>query len=256
MDSLTWTFAIIFNHHYGLKGNVFHKSYGNACKMTADSITGNLIYIANNPVGKKAVSSAWDYRWNFLRYSPFLSNETNKPEFSEYSRHPFSERFDPLEASKDMIFLVKAVKRMARAKQYLNYRFFESQKFRSLSEREKQQLADIIITEYNVIDYVPILQKYGSVQEYCKVLSMINGNEYEISDDKEKENYRHYMKMISISAEEGYDLRTKRYSGVEGETTKNNDCLMSRKLAEKLKRRFIAEAEASRIEIRKFLKTT
>lgn len=244
MSSVTWAFAIMFNRRYGLEGKLFHKPYGNAPKVKHKKIKDNLIYIANNPVEKKAVSAAWEYRWNFLRYT---------------SPNPFSEVFDPLEASKEMLYLVKAVKLRAAAGKVIDYDFFDSYRVMSLCEKEKQQLIDFIIYTYNVIDYQPIIERYGSIDNYCHVLNEVEGKEYDEDDDWEPEDYKHYMKMISIAEEEGYNMRYTRYEGVEGlppscKRTKNSGSLMPKELAEKLIKRYRNEVRASTLEICKFLR--
>lgn len=257
MSAVTWGFARCYNNHFGLAGKQFHRPFGNAPKVKDKKIISNLIYIANNPVEKKAVESAWDYRWNFLRYAPRLEAATGRLEWPASSRHPFSAEYDPLEASKDMLYLVKAVRLRAAAGKVIDYEFFRSQRYLSLCKEEQQQLIDIIITTYNVIDYEPILRKYGSMESYSRVLREVEGAEYDMDDDFEQEDYRHYLRMIAIAAEEGYDMRVRRYAGVEG-----MDCgagqargpMMPAELAERLVRRFRREVGASNLEIRKLLK--
>lgn len=247
--AVTWSFAYIYNRHYGLRGKVFHKSYGNAPKVKPKKIIENLIYIANNPVVKKAVESALDYRWNFLRYAPQIEAGTGRLAWPAVSRHPFSSEYNPLDASKDMLYLVKSVKLKAAASDWIDYKFFDSQRYKALGPKERQQILDIIIITYNVIDYEPMLRKYGSVESFGRVLSEVEGNEYDLSDDCELEDYRHYERMMKIAAEEGYDVRQKRYAGVgEGGHEMPPD------LAERLVRRFKIEVGASNLETCKFLK--
>lgn len=240
MSSVTWSFAIVFNHHYGLKGPVFHRPFGSAPKVQTQKIVGNMIYIANNPIGKKATTTAWDYRWNFLRYAPQLIASTGTMEYSACARHPFSEEYNPLEASREMLYLVKVVRLKVSSGEAIDYKLFESSKYASLCEKERLQLIDIIIATYNVIDYEPMLRKYGSVEQFCRVLTEVEGCEYDLTDDWESENYRHYEQMITIAIEEGYDIRNRRFAGIQttetcsasgktraksGKTMKNESCL-------------------------------
>lgn len=249
MSAVTWGFAIISNRHYGLSGNLFHKPFGSAPKVRQKKIIENLIYIANNPVGKKAVEAALDYRWNFLRYAPQIEAGTGRLAWPAVSRHPFSSEYNPLDASKDMLYLVKSVKLKAAASDWIDYKFFDSQRYKALGPKERQQILDIIIIMYNVIDYEPVLRKYGSVESFGRVLSEVEGNEYDLSDDCELEDYRHYERMMKIAAEEGYDVRRQRYAGVgEGGHEMPPD------LAERLVRRFKIEVGASNLETCKFLK--
>lgn len=259
MDAVTWSFATIYNHHFGLKGQVFHRPFGSAPKVKPQKISGNMIYIANNPVVKLAVSDAWNYKWNFLRYSPTLVKSTDQIVFTPESKHPFSTEFDPLKASRDMLYMAKVARARYDDDKIIDYRFFESPHYASLTDDEKNQLTDLIISLYNVIDYQPILQKYGSMDTFCKVLKQVEGNEYDLNDDWESENYRHYDQMIDICASEGYDLMKNRYKGVETSDSidktveESNSNRMPKELADKLIRRFGKEAGASSLEISKFL---
>ena len=291
MKAVAWAFAFLYNKNYGLKGQLFHHPFGSAPKTKSKKISGNWIYIANNPVGKKAAQQAWDYRWNFLRYAPQLDPVSGA---MTSARHPFSEEYQPLEASKAMLYLVKTVKKRAAAGDVIDYRFFSSSRYASLSEKERLQLLDIIITTYNIIDYEPIMRKYGSMEQFCRVLSEVEGGEYDLNDDWEPEDYRHYLQMISIAAEEGYDVRSRRlgpggnYQGKENPSKvgsssdsrhsasdKTLDCfgkcpkqkpLFDKNLsvlrempevlgdAERMIRRFKTEVGASDLEIGKFLR--
>ena len=234
MRAVSWTYATLYNRRFGLKGQLFKHTFGSSPKTTPHKISGNWIYIANNPLGKKAVQKAWDYRWNFLRYAPANAS----------SKHPFSEEYDPLSASGEMSYLVKKIRSKAKAGEYIDYRFFDSEKYTSLSVKERRQIIDIIISCYNVIDYGPLLRKFGTMERFCHVLEEVEGNEYDVGDDWEPEDYKHYVQMISISAQEGYDLQSKRYSA----------STMPPQMAEKLIFRFKTEAGATDLEIGKFLK--
>ena len=270
MKAVAWAFAFLFNKNYGLKGQLFHHPFGSAPKTKPKKISGNWIYIANNPVGKKAVGKAWDYRWNFLRYAPGMDPVSGGLKYSPSSRHPFSEEYHPLEASKDMLYLVKTVKNRTAAGDFIDYRFFSSSRYASLSEKERLQLLDIIITTYNVIDYGPMLRKYGSVEQFCCILEEVEGGEYDLNDDWEPEDYRHYLRMISIAAEEGYDVRSRRLGPMQtldcfGKCPKqkpvfDKNLSVLREMpealggVERMIHRFKAEVGASDLEIGKFLR--
>ena len=244
MDAVTWAYAIIYNRWYGLRGQLFHHPFGSAPKAKPKKISGNWIYIANNPVGKKAVQQAWDYRWNFLRYAPKLDPSSGLLTYTSSARYPFSEEYQPLEASKAMLYLVKTVKDRAAAGEVIDYRFFASEKYASLSEKERLQLLDIIITNYNTIDYKPILFKYGTIERFCRVLEEVEGGEYDLRDDWEPEDYRHYSRMITIAAEEGYDVSKQRLGpGAESDGR-----------LERMIHRFKMEVGSTDLEIRKFLR--
>lgn len=232
MSSVTWTFAMLYNNRFGLKGHVFHKPFGSAPKVKPQKIKENMFYISANPVVKKAVGKAWDYRWNFLRYGPSMP------------KNPFSEEINPITMSGELKTLMKEVQEKRNDLAYIDYRFFGSKKYLSLSRIEQRQLVDYIISVFNIIDYSPIIGKYGSVEAYCRVVDEIEGNDFELNDDADTEDYTHYDKMIQIAAEEGYDLRYKRYDiGTIPEKLYRDLCM-----------RFRNEAVATDIEIRKFFK--
>lgn len=235
MQSIDWTFAIIYNRHYGLKGKVFHKPFGSSPKVKPIKVSDNSIYIANNPVVKHAVTSSRDYKFNFLRYAPVYNVTTGR---YEKNAHPFSEEYHEDEASDELKKLIKIVKHCCKRGEYLSYRFFDSERYNALPENERLQLIDIIINTYNVIDYSIIIDKWGTMDNFFNVLDQVSGSEYDVDDDREDEDYRHYYKMFRIAAEEGYDIRKMRFS--------------SRKGYSKLIRRFRSEAGASEIELSKF----
>ncbi len=68
MQELDSWFTRVYNKQYGRKGPLFDGKYGSAVKLKEQKIRENFIYICNNPVVKKAVVKASDYRWNFLAY--------------------------------------------------------------------------------------------------------------------------------------------------------------------------------------------
>lgn len=258
MWDVTKAFARKYNNQYGLKGKVFRKPFNSAPKVKESSVVSNYIYIMNNAREKLEVARSYDYRWNFLRYCPG----------AEGAEHPFSEPFDYQMSSKEMKYLVRQVEgRFADCKP-IDYSVFNSPRYRSLSERERLQLVDAIIVRYNVIDYAPILSKYGTVEKIGEILDFVSGSEHDVSDDHDREDYRHFYRMMEIAAEEGYDMRNSRYKGVrwDDETEKGNpelngvmdgearDPRMDKELYDRLSYRFVREAGATQYEINKFIR--
>lgn len=237
MKALDWAFAFLHNKRYGCKGRVFKHSYGNAPKVKGKKITENCIYIANNPVPKKAASTAWDYRWNFLQYA-----KTGNDSEELVLMHPFSEKYDPTKASACLRRLVRIAKQRSKRGLPIGYDFFDTTSYQKLSVVERFQIIDIIISIYNRIDYSIIFDKWGSMEKFCFVLEQVSGSEYETGDDSENEDYHHYYQMIGIAAEEGYDMSKERIPA---------DKIPS-ELMERLLPRFKKEANATELEIRKF----
>lgn len=245
MSSIAWCFATIYNRKFGLGGAVFHHSYCSAPKYTSKKICSNAIYISNNIVEKHGVSSAGDYRWNFLKYSPSRNSSTGELYRTDASIHPFSEKYDEDAASEPMKKLVKEVHCKHKAGKPISYDFFESPTYKALDNKERLQILDIIISTYNVIDYEPLLQKYGTIDNYLRTLEVVEGSEYDLGDDTDREDYKHYNAMIAIAEQEGFDMRFVRYANAES---------MPPELLHRLIGRFRTEAGASALEIRKLLK--
>lgn len=233
MNKVTSVFARVYNHHYGLKGQLFHKPFGSSLKSRDSRIFDNVIYIANNALEKKAVALSADYRWNFLKYM--------------VNNHPFSDEYDPYSASKEMQYLINKVKKLHSRGEYIAYGLFDSGEYKSLCDKEKAQLVDMIINKYNVIDYRFILRRYGSFDKFCDVLSNIGGTEYDIGDDSDYEDYKHYYKMIRIAEEEGYKMSEKRYVGIG-----SGDGKLAPEMYRRIVKRFEKEVNASPKEIAKF----
>lgn len=234
MISVTSVFARKYNSKYGLSGKLFAKPYGSAPKVRPNKVADSMIYVAANGLNKMAASTAEMYRWNFLRYAE--------------SDHPFSDEFNPLKASQNMLALVKRVNQLFESDKYIDYKLFDSKRFNQLSEDERKQLVDIIISKYNVIDFSATQQMFGSLDDAFRMFSMASGSEYDIHDDTSREDYKHYYKMIKIAESEGYDMRTTRYVGFGDEANQ-----MDGEMAERLCRRFRMEAAASVHEIGMFL---
>lgn len=226
MNGLTSAFARMYNKQYKLSDKVFKKPFRSVSKYSDKKVRDNFIYIVNNPVEKKAVSRAEEYRWNFIKY---LDNPA-----------PFSEPVNPLTASKSLLSLMRKVTVRYRRGWCINYPFFRNGYY-SLAEKERLQLIDFVISTYNVIDRDLVISIYGSVDSAVQAMNSVSGSEYDITDDYSDEDYRHYYKMVRIAEREGYDLRTMRFSPTEK--------------YDALKHHFRKEVSASEYEICKFLHT-
>lgn len=124
----------------------------------------------------------------------------------------------------------------------MDYLFFRGI-YNQLIDNEKRQVLDYIVTTYNVIDYLAIRQKWGDYPTVCKMLSMVSGSEFDLTEEAVKEDYRHYYKMIRLAGREGYAMVSKRLNALSPSE--------QRRLAQI----FRYEADASPLEIAKFLHT-
>lgn len=227
MNGLTSVVARAQNRQYNTKGQVFKKPYKNASKYGKRAVKDNFIYIGNNPVEKKIVNHAEDYRWNFIKYLD--------------SADPFSEPIDFQTASASLIELVKKVKELHEDGKAIGYKTL-GKKWFLLDDKERNQLVDFIISTYNVIDKKTVMNLFGSYEGLTATLNAITGSEYDINDDLSKEDYRKYIKMREISREEGVDLHK-----IHFRQGTQRDASLSRLIS-----RCINEVQASEYEIKKF----
>lgn len=170
------TFVQDYSSHFALQHNatchrehapLFLKPFGSAPKIGDKSIRTALIYLGNNGPERKLSATAAEYRWSFLAYYR--------------NTHPFSEPLRLALASQAMRRAVSIVKNRARKNQALRYQTIQWL-FRPLNAVEKQQLIDIIITSYNVINYEQAIAYFGSYENMLKAMQYTKGSEYEIEE--------------------------------------------------------------------------
>lgn len=226
MRDLNALFTRAYNKCYGLSGPLFCERFKNAGKHKEQKIRENYLYICNNPVVKLAVPKAERYRWNFLAY---MEND-----------HPFSSISDST-LHDERLEQVRAIVRTRRSRgRPLDYGFFDGL-YSLLPESGKRQIADYIITLYNVIDYAAVRRMWGSFENLCQVLQTVRGAEYDLEDDNAQEDYRHYYRMIRVAANLGYDLTKGRFNHLSLEEEREIALACMKRVG------------ATRVEIAKFL---
>lgn len=191
MRELDSWFTRAYNRHYGRSGALFDGKYGSAVKLKEQKIRDNFIYVCNNPVVKKAVRRAEDYRWNFLAY---MSNN-----------HPFSEKLTVRDSSRKLRFALTEVRRCRERMRPVGYGFFQGV-YKDLSAVERRQILDYIVAQYNVIDYDTIRGMWGGFKKMCAGLGTVSGAEFDLRDDTSEEDYRHHYQMINLARDMGIDL--------------------------------------------------
>jgi len=181
-------FALEFNRHYGRKGRLLKKSFGSAPKYGNKAIRTSLAYNFNNPPERKLCSRVEEWRWNFLAYAdnPF----------------PFSRPFNPKKARACMKRAVAEVKAIYKAGGYLNYSVLE-RLFAPLETGEREQLTDIIIGTWSVIDYEYIISFYGDYQSMLKAFNSNTGAEFDIKEERGFYDDKVYSKMKEILQADG-----------------------------------------------------
>ena len=182
------SFSRKYNERFHRKGAVLEGPYGRAPKFEEKKARSNLIYVENNPVERKLVKEAEDYRWNYLAYAE--------------SDHPFSEKLVIRNARWPLQKAVKEVKTQFRAGKPMGYPQLE-RLFQPLDRKEKLQLTDFIITTYNVIDYQATIRCFGSYEKLLTALHSTTGSEYDLQEHFVGKSDVFYNQMTTLLLREG-----------------------------------------------------
>lgn len=174
------------------KGDYFEHPFKSAPKNGEKKARTNLIYLNNNPVERRMVKQAEDYRWNFMAYAQ--------------STHPFSEKIVLSKASRALRRALKRVQEQHKAGKHLPYAMLQ-QLFRSIpSDKEKQQLIDYIISTYNILRYDIVLQLFDSFEDELLATHSNTGSEYDIVDSFIGKSDAWYNNMTAtLLREKGYN---------------------------------------------------
>ena len=113
------------------------------------------------------------------------------------SDHPFSEPYRKEDASRAMIRAVNTVKSRRAAGQYLPYVLLQ-RLFKSLGSKEQEQLVDIIITTYSVIDHEEAIRYFGSYEKMLEADHSTTGSEYDMKETFLGKNDRCYARMADL----------------------------------------------------------
>lgn len=186
-DSLSW-FALRRNAQSGVKGAVFECSFGSVPKIGDKNVRSNLVYVGNNPVERKLVMKAEDYRWNYLAYAT--------------SDHPFSDKLVIRNASWSLRKAVKEVKAQVAAGMPMNYVMI-NRLFSPLDRKERLQLTDFIISTYNVIDYAKASKYFNTFDKMLIAMHATTGSEYDLNEVFIGKSDAHYNWMTTILLREG-----------------------------------------------------
>ncbi len=168
VKSYTIIFARAYNSAHNKHGRVLRRTFGSASKLGNKKIKTAISYLYNNPVEKKIVSKAQDYRWNFLAYAN--------------SQHPFSRKIILRNISQRLYYNIRLVKFMYINDQWLSYSFI-SNIFKDLDQEESDQLIDYIISLYCPIDFKKIDTYYGGHDSLILAINSNSGSEYDIHED-------------------------------------------------------------------------
>lgn len=181
---LTSLLAREYNGAWGRSGPLMEKPFGSAPKWGDKNARANLIYLDNNPVERKLVKRADEYRWNYLAYGA--------------SDHPFSEKMALRYASMPLRHALKRVKLIRDDGKYLTYRVIQSLLDSIPTDREKEQLKDFVIKTYSVIDHKAATRYFGGYAQELIAAASNTGSEYDISESFIGKSDKYYSEFTDI----------------------------------------------------------
>ena len=190
MDEIFCQITKEFNKYYGTKGSLFSRRYGNAGKFEDKKVRTAIAYLYNNPVEKKVAERCEDCRWTFLPYAT--------------SNHPFSDPLVLNQSSQRLRAAIKEVDTRFKSMTPIHYNVLE-RIFKNLSDKEKAQLADYIISTYNNIDFEEIIHYYGSYEAMILAINSNTGSEFDIREEKHPSPDTVYPRLYSILKERRLD---------------------------------------------------
>lgn len=179
-------FCKSYNSRHGLSGELF-SSYGMSLKKGNKAIRTALAYVNNNPVEDHICGKAEEWRWNFLAYSD--------------SDHPYSKKINLATASRRMRRAVEKVKYLRSTERPLTYEVLDNL-FDSLTIKEKQELVNLIINEYAIIDFRRTIGYYGDYDKMLTAFASNTGSEYEINEPFDPHSGQAYRKMADYLAKD------------------------------------------------------
>ena len=167
IGEVTSRFSVAHNGTCHYTGALFEHPYGSAPKYGDKKARTNLIYVGNNPVERRLCRLAEEYRWNFLAFAE--------------SPHPFSEPLVVRKASPQMKRAIREVRAQHAARRPMVYGQLK-RLFSSLQDSEKEQLVDLIVSTYNVIDYGAATRYFDSYQDMLTAMHASTGSEYDLNE--------------------------------------------------------------------------
>ena len=176
-------FAREYNKHCGTEGQVFEMPFGSAPKYNDKNARSVIVYIGNNPVERLLVRQAEEYRWNYLAYA--------------FCPYPFSEKIVIRRSSKALRAAVKVVKAEHKAGRHLNYTILKNLT-EELSASEKQQFTDLVISTYNVIDYMAACRFFDTYSDMLSAMHVTTGSEHDLNEVFVGKSDKPYSRMTAI----------------------------------------------------------
>lgn len=177
------------NAFFGTDGPVLKSHFGSAPKYGDKHARTNLIYIGNNPVERRLVKKAEEYRWNYLAYAQ--------------SDNPFSEKLVVRKATWPLQRAIREVKTLFKSGRPIGYATLQ-RLFSALDRKETLQLVDFIVSTYNCIDYAAAFRFFGSAEEMLSAMHATTGNEYDLNEVFVGKTDAPYARMTSLLLKHGF----------------------------------------------------
>lgn len=178
-----------YNSRHRREGALFERPFGSVPKSGEKYIKNNLSYINNNGAAGNLSKGVLDYRWNLMAY--------------HNDNHPFSDKIITSGASKRLREALKYVLKLHSENKYLDYRI-QDMLFKGLNRKEKAQLTDFIVAEYNFLDYGLAVRLFGSIEAALSAMDANTGSEHDLKE--EWEDYSDYRRMIGKTREYGLEM--------------------------------------------------
>lgn len=189
VQQYTHLFAREWNEAHGRKGPLIKQRFKSSAKLGNKQVRTTINYNYNNPVERKLVKKAEDYRWNFLRYA--------------FDKAPYSAPFTLSDKSQTFRGVIKEVQKTFLGEGYLHYAQLRRWG-KKLSPTEMQQVTDYAIGLWNVIDYEEVISYYGSWEAMLNSFHDNTGYDYEIKEDRDTYSDAVYKDCTRILLKEGY----------------------------------------------------
>ena len=193
-------FARVYNRQHRRTGGLFDRPFGSYPKSTGKLIKSNLSYICNNGAEGKLSKGILDYRWSLMAYYG--------------SRHPFSEKVRKEKSSKKLRDAMRLVTYYRKSRKPLDY-CIQDMLFEDLDKKEKAQMVDFILSEYNPIEYEGLKVSFGSFDKAMAGMEANSGSEHDIPEDWD--DYSVYNKLNSMVLKRGYDLKVINFENTDKE---------------------------------------
>lgn len=178
VQQYTHLFAREWNESRGRKGPLFKHRFMVSAKLGNKQVKTTINYNNNNPVERKMVQKAEDYRWNFLLYAR--------------DKHPYSAPIISSQKTKTFRGICNEIRRIHAGGGHLRYCQLERWK-QKLKPVEMQQLADFIIGLWNIIDYDEVISYYGDYETMIRSFHDNTGSDYDIREDHDSYSDAVYM---------------------------------------------------------------